>query len=67
MVRDCLDKGKNISGLSLAQLKQYSPHFGLEVKKILNAWASVNLKQSFGSTNPKLVKKQITIWNRRLK
>ena len=31
MVRDCLDKGKKISNLSLSQLKQYSPHFGLEV------------------------------------
>ena len=66
MVRDCLDKGKNISILSLSQLKQYSPHFDLEVKKILNALASVNLKQSFGSTNPGLVKKQMAAWSRRL-
>jgi len=67
MVRDCLDKGINISILSLSQLKKYSPYFNLEVKKILNAWASVNLKQSFGSTNPGLVKKQMVAWSRRLK
>jgi argininosuccinate lyase len=67
MVRTCLDKGKNISSLSLNELKKYSPHFSLEVKRILNARASVNLKKSFGSTNPKLVKKQLVSWTRRLK
>lgn len=62
MMRACLDKGKNISSLSEKELKKYSPHFSLEVKKILNARASVNLKKSFGSTNPKLVKKQLASW-----
>ena len=67
MYRDCLDKGKNISGLSLKELKKYSPFFSLDVKKILNAWASVNLKRSYGSTNPKLVDRQMLSWKRRLK
>lgn len=67
MVRACLDKGKNISSLSEKELKKYSPHFSLEVKKILNARASVSLKKSFGSTNPKLVKKQLVSWTRRLR
>ncbi len=67
MCRDCLDKGKNISSLSLKELNKYSPYFSLEVKKILNAWASVSLKKSFGSTNPKLVKQQLVSWRRRLK
>lgn len=62
MMRACLDKGKNISSLSEKELKKYSPHFSLELKKILNARASVNLKKSFGSTNPKLVKKQLASW-----
>lgn len=62
MMRACLDKGKNISSLSEKELKKYSAHFSLEVKKILNARASVNLKKSFGSTNPKLVKKQLASW-----
>ncbi len=67
MCRDCLDKGKNISSLSLKELKKYSPYFSLEVKKILNAWASVSLKKSSGSTNPELVKQQLVSWRRRLK
>lgn len=66
MVRDCLDKGKKISSLSDKELKKYSPKLKGDVRNILNAWASVNLKKSFGSTNPKLVKQQLSAWLRRL-
>ncbi|MFA6282208.1 MAG: argininosuccinate lyase [Candidatus Omnitrophota bacterium] len=66
MVRDCLDKGKNISSLSLQELKKYSPKLDADVKNILNAWASVNLKISYGSTNPKLVEKQLKAWIKKL-
>jgi len=67
MYRDSLDRGKNISNLSLKELKKYSPYFNLDLKKILNARASVNLKRSYGSTNPKLVDEQLLSWKRRLK
>jgi argininosuccinate lyase len=66
MVRDCLDKGKKISDLTNAQLKKYSPKLEPDVKKILNAWASVSLKTSFGGTSPKLIEKQLNIWSKRL-
>ncbi|MFA5200669.1 MAG: lyase family protein, partial [Candidatus Omnitrophota bacterium] len=66
MVRQSLDRGKTISGLSLAELKKYSSLFDSTVYGILNAKASVNLKKSFGSTNPGLVKKQLSFWQRRL-
>jgi len=66
MVRDCLDKGKRISDLSNAQLKQYSAKLAPDVKRILNAWDSVNLKKSYGGTNPKLVDTQLSLWARRL-
>ncbi|MCX5709921.1 MAG: argininosuccinate lyase [Candidatus Omnitrophica bacterium] len=65
MVRDCLDKGKKISNLSNAQLKAYSPKLGPDVKKILNAWASVNLKNSFGGTSPKQVQGQLEKWGKK--
>ncbi|MDD2680081.1 MAG: argininosuccinate lyase [Candidatus Omnitrophica bacterium] len=67
MVRDCLDKGKKISGLSSFELKKYSAKLEPDVKKILNAWVSVNLKQSFGGTSPKLVVGQMHKWQQRLK
>lgn len=66
IVRDCLDKGKEISALSLAELKKYSQKLDLGVKGILNAAASVNLKTSYGGTNPKLVARQLKSWTARL-
>lgn len=67
MVRDCLDKGKKISDLTVKQLEKYSHKLGSEVKNILNAWESVNLKTSYGSTNSRLVDQQLNKWSRRLK
>ncbi|MBU0547773.1 MAG: argininosuccinate lyase [Candidatus Omnitrophica bacterium] len=67
MVRDCLDKDKEISSLNEKELKRYSTKLKKDIRGILNAWASVNLKKSFGSTNPKLVKHQLAAWNRKLR
>ena len=66
MVRDCLDKGKKISSLSQNELKKYSPKLGFDVKKILSAWDSVSLKKSYGSTNPRMVERQLNNWQRKL-
>ncbi len=66
MVIDCLDKGKKISGLTNEQLKKYSDKLGPDIRNILNAKASVELKSSYGSTNPKLVAKQINKWSKQL-
>ena len=46
---------------------QLIPLLKPDIKNILNAWASVNLKTSLGGTSPKLVEKQIKIWQARLK
>jgi argininosuccinate lyase len=66
MVRDCLDKGRNISDLSGLELKKYSPKLEPDVKKILNAWTSVSLKTSYAGTSPGLVARQLNNWGRRL-
>jgi argininosuccinate lyase len=66
MVIDCLDKGKKISGLSNEQLRKYSNKLTPDIKNILNAKVSVTLKSSYGSTNPKLVAKQLANWSKRL-
>jgi argininosuccinate lyase len=66
MVIDCLDKGKKIYDLSNNELKKYSDKLGPDVRNVLNAWASVNLKSSYGSTNPKLVNKQLARWSKQL-
>jgi len=66
LVRDYLDKDKKISDLNDTQLKKYSDKLTSDVKNILNAYKSVNLKRSYGSTNPKLVSQQINKWERKL-
>jgi argininosuccinate lyase len=66
MVKDCLDKGKKISSLTVHDLKKYSPKLGTDVKRILSAWDSVNLKKSYGSTNPRLVAGQLAKWSKKL-
>jgi len=66
MVRDCLDKGKNISSLSNSDLKKYSDKLNPDIRGVLNAWASVSRKSSIGSTNPKLVAKQLDKWGKKL-
>jgi argininosuccinate lyase len=67
MIKECVDKGKKIADLSLTELKSYSPAFGTDVKALLDPKVSVNNKKSFGSTNPKLVARQIANWKKRLR
>lgn len=66
MVKDCLDKGKKISSLTTAELKRYSQNLGLDVKNILSAEVSVNLKTSYGGTSPRLVARQLNIWSKKI-
>ena len=67
MMKKCLDKGINISDLSLEQLQKYSKRFALDMKKLLNPEASIKNKKSIGSTNPAKVKSQINVWKKKLK
>lgn len=66
LVRGCLDKGRKISELSLRELNHYSDKIGLDIRNILNPEASVNLKVSNASTNPRLVKKELALWKKKL-
>ena len=67
MVRSCLDKGKKISNLTRSELKKYSGKLGADVKNILNAQSSVDLKTAYGGTAPGLVARQLNKWSRKLK
>ncbi len=66
IVKECLDENQKISDLSIQQLKSYSPKFSNDVKKLLNAKASVVSKKSAGSTNPSLVHNQLLKWKKKL-
>ncbi|MFH1902897.1 MAG: argininosuccinate lyase [Candidatus Omnitrophota bacterium] len=59
-------KKKNLSNLSLAQLKQFSKLFDQKVKEILSAKNSVRNRKTTGSTNPDLVTVQLQKWSKLL-
>ena len=67
MVRDCIDKGNKLTDMEIKTWKKFHPKFEEDVKKLLNPKMSVKIKQSFGSTNPSMVKKQIKEWKKILK
>lgn len=67
MVKECLDRGKRISDLSVEQLKKYSSLLEEDVHYLLKPEVSVKGKKSFGSTNPAMVRQQISQWKKRLK
>jgi len=67
MIKECVDKGQKIAELSVKELKSYSSKFEEDVKKLLNPKMSVKIKQSLGSTNPTMVKKQIENWKKKFK
>ncbi|MBL8014095.1 MAG: argininosuccinate lyase [Candidatus Omnitrophica bacterium] len=67
MVKECLDGGILLSSLSENQLKKFSKHLNVDVKKLLNPKMSVRIKKSFGSTNPEMVDAQLARWHKILK
>ncbi|MFH1798959.1 MAG: argininosuccinate lyase [Candidatus Omnitrophota bacterium] len=66
IVKHCVDKNMNISDLSISEMKGFSTHLEEDVYRLLNAEASVKNKKTLGSTNPKLVRKEIAKWKKRL-
>ena len=67
VVAKCVDQNKKLNELSLAEYKQISPKFEMDIFKLLTAHASVKNKKSQGSTSPKEVEKQINFWKNAFK
>jgi argininosuccinate lyase len=57
-------RGCGITALSLATLQRLSPAFDAGILELRTAQASVAAKQSFGSTQPRLVRREIARWRR---
>jgi argininosuccinate lyase len=66
IVRFCIERGKDLPELSLAELREFSPAFGPDVLTILTAEASVRRKRGPGSTAPAEVRKALRDARRRL-
>jgi argininosuccinate lyase len=59
IVRQCLSQGKGLDGLTLAELRGFSPRFDRAALGILTAEATVKRKRTEGSTAPGEVKKAL--------
>jgi len=67
IVRSCVKKGiKHISGLSLAELKEYSPLFEEDIFKAITPLACVKARELPGGPAPKEVRRQIKILRKKV-
>jgi argininosuccinate lyase len=67
IVAVCIDHGKKLNELTLAEYKRISPKFEKDIFELLTARSSIQNKKSQGSTSPKEVEKQINFWKKVLK
>jgi len=67
IVTYALDEKVRISAIGLTELKKFSKKFETDVFKIFDAKKSVMSKRSIGSTNPLLVRQQISKWQKHLR
>lgn len=65
MVAYCVQKQKKISQLEEYELKKFS--LDNSVKKVLDPLKSADAKKSYGGTSKQNVKRQIIVWERKLK
>ncbi len=66
LISSTLDKRRRILGLTLNELKGFSPKFEVDAFKLLAPKVSVGLKNSSGGTSPAQVKAQLKIWKGKL-
>lgn len=66
IVRHCLENGVPMKEFSLDQWKDFSPEFSGDIKDILNLESSVKSRISHGGTSPRLVRKEIDRWKKRI-
>ncbi|MDD4013080.1 MAG: argininosuccinate lyase [Candidatus Omnitrophica bacterium] len=66
IVKYCCEKGINISDLSIKELKGFNRSLSGDVYGLLNPASSVKGKRTQGSTNPKMVGREIAKWKKKL-
>lgn len=61
-----IEEGKEPAGITLAELRKFSPAFRPEALKLFDPAASVRAKKTIGSTNPVRVKRNLAKWKKKL-
>jgi argininosuccinate lyase len=59
LVRDCLENKKDLSTVTVANLKSYSSQFGADVRHVLTPDGAVNRKKQIGGTARKQVESRL--------
>jgi argininosuccinate lyase len=67
LVRKALDRGITLSELSAAELQQVDPSLDISLREALGVDRALARFQSYGSTAPAEVAKQIVAWKEKLK
>jgi argininosuccinate lyase len=65
VVRACIERGIGLEGLTLAELRTFSPKFGRDALGVLTPEATIRRKRTAGSTAPAEVRKAIAAARRR--
>ncbi|WP_353684158.1 argininosuccinate lyase [Thermodesulfovibrio sp. 3907-1M] len=63
----CIEKGKNLTDLSMKEFKKFSRKIERDVYEILTPEGSIKVKISYGSSSKKSVKEQIKLLRKRLR
>lgn len=66
LVRRALKEGRDLSALTLPELKRFSPRFESSALALLTPEASVRAKKTIGSTAPGRVRKELERWKAEL-
>ncbi|MBI3324248.1 MAG: argininosuccinate lyase [Candidatus Omnitrophica bacterium] len=66
IVRAAEQRGCRLRDVSLAELRAFSPQFDAGALRLLDPRRSVERKASAGSTNPRMVRRELQRWRRRL-
>ena len=67
LVRKALDRDVGLSDLSIEDFREVHPDLDESVYDVLGAEHAVRAMQSYGSTSPEQVEKQIECWKKRLR
>ena len=66
IIKCSISENIKIADIPLKKMKEFAKEFDKEVYTLLSANKSVNGKKTYGSTNPVMVKKEISLWNKKL-
>ncbi len=66
IIKCSISENIKIADMPLSKVKEFAKEFDKEVYTLLDPKKSINGKKTYGSTNPVMVKKEISLWNKKM-